>query len=59
MSGFEIALSASSMSAAVASIVYVSYLVRVSGRDRPNNPDLVKHFVESAPMNRLDNVLSK
>lgn len=59
MNAFEVFLSASSLSAAAFSVLYVNHLIKVSGRDRPHNPELVHEFVRTAPMERLDNVFSK
>lgn len=57
MSGFEIILSMTAIAASAGSVFFVSHIVWVSGRDRPNDPELVREFVRTAPMHRLNDVL--
>lgn len=59
MTGFEIVLSAGTITAAMGGIGYVAHLVRTSGRDRPSDPARVAAMVKAAPMDRLDIVLEK
>ncbi len=59
MNAIEIILSGASITAAAGGTLYVRHVVRVSGRDRPNDPDLVRQFVRTAPMHRLNHILSK
>ncbi|MGC9420262.1 MAG: hypothetical protein ACP5EN_14970 [Rhodovulum sp.] len=59
MTELELVVSCASLAAGVLSSFYVAYLVRTSGRDRPDSPDLVWHMVETAPYDRLHNVIRK
>ena len=42
---------------AAASVIYVRHIVKVSGRDRPHVPELVRRCIASAPLHRLKDVL--
>lgn len=46
MTPFEIALSIASVLAAGGSLFYVHWIVRISGRDRPYDPEAVQRFVD-------------
>jgi hypothetical protein len=59
MTPIEIAISLGSFATAGATLTYVSYLVKTSGRDRPHNPEAVRHLLDTAPYDRLDNILSR
>jgi len=59
MNGIEIFMSVGSVAIAVAGLTYVAHIVRVSGRDRPHDPARLRHLIDTAPMERLDNVLAK
>jgi len=58
MTNLEIAISAGSALTAAVTIAYVVHVVHRAGRDRPHDPDRLKRFVEAAPVERLDKVLS-
>lgn len=59
MTAFEIAVGLGSIATAGAGMAYVGYLVKTSGRDRPDDPARVQRFLDTAPYERLDSVLSK
>lgn len=59
MTPLEMMIGTCSVAAAAATVGYVLYVVRHAGRDRPYDPERVKRLVETAPMERLDNVLAK
>ncbi len=59
MGPVEIGMIAGSLLLAAAGTTYVTRLVRISGRDRPENPERVKRVLATAPYDRLDNVLAK
>jgi hypothetical protein len=59
MTTFEMMLSLSSVAAGAATIFYVANLVKISGRDRPEDPERLQRFIEDAPYERLDRVLQK
>ena len=59
MTPLDLTISAGSIAIATAGVAYVVHIVRHAGRDRPNDPTRVQHLVETAPMERLDNVLAK
>jgi hypothetical protein len=52
-------VSVASAFGAAASIGLVIYGLRHAGRDRPAKPVLVEQLVNTAPYERLDNILSK
>lgn len=49
MPAVEIALSVSSLVAGAVSVAFVAYLIRTSGRDRPNDPSRLARFIQNAP----------
>lgn len=53
---FEIILSGVSLAAAITTTLYVWLIIKLSGRDRPNDPDLVREFIHSAPSETLKHV---
>lgn len=59
MTSFDFIMSAGSVLAAGASVVYMAHLFRTSGHDAPNDPVRVRRFVENAPYEGIDNILSK
>lgn len=58
MNGFVLALTIGSVVSAVSGLFYIAHLVKVSGRDRPHDPERVKKFVQNAPFERLALVLN-
>ena len=46
MTHFEMALSIASVFASCAGLLYVRWIVRTSGRDRPYDPEAVQRFVD-------------
>ena len=46
---FDIVVSIASVVLGTAAIVYVIYLCRVSGRDRPRDPERLRRFIAKAP----------
>lgn len=59
MATFDIIVSISSVVLAAITIAYMAYLARVSGRDRPHNPDRLRRFIANAPYNLDDERLSQ
>lgn len=59
MTYLEIFLSAGSVTAATAGIIYVLHIARTSGRGRPIDPARVNAMIKTAPLHRLDRVLDK
>ncbi|MFG6501579.1 hypothetical protein [Sulfitobacter sp. 1A15106] len=51
MATFDIIVSISSVVLAAVTITYVAYLARVSGRDRPHDPERLRRFIANAPYN--------
>lgn len=58
MSVIELLLAIGSVVSAVLSFFFVAHLTKVSGRDRPHDPELVKRLVQNAPFERLALVLN-
>jgi hypothetical protein len=58
MNGFEFALTITSGVTAIFGLFYVAHLVKVSGRDRPRDPESVRRLVRNAPFERLALVLN-
>jgi hypothetical protein len=54
MNTFDIIVSIASVVLGGAAIAYVAYLARVSGRDRPRDPERLRRFIENAPYHLLD-----
>ena len=52
MTSFEYFLSGSSLTAAVAVVVYVRHVVLNSGRNRPNEQTLIRKLIDSVPINK-------
>lgn len=59
MGPIEFGMIAGSLLLAGVGTAYVTRLVRISGRDRPQDAERVKALIATAPYERLDNVLSK
>lgn len=59
MTTLEIVISAGSVVTATATIAYVIHVARHAGRDRPHDPARLKRFVDAAPVERLQSVLTK
>ena len=53
MTGFEIAFSVCVLLVTAAILLYLRHLVRTSGSDPIDDPELVKRFLENAPYHRL------
>jgi hypothetical protein len=51
MATFDIIVSISSIVLAAVTIAYMAYLARVSGRDRPHDPERLRRFIANAPYN--------
>ncbi|MEY8802957.1 hypothetical protein AB9K35_22015 [Leisingera sp. XS_AS12] len=49
MTPFDIIVSVTSVVLAGATVAYAAYLGRVSGRDRPHDPERLRRFIENAP----------
>ncbi len=58
MSGVELTLVMGSVLLAILAVFFVAYVVKISGRDRPRDPERVKRFVQNAPLERLALVLN-
>lgn len=54
MTTFELIVSAASVVLAGAAIAYLAHLARVSGRDRPRDPERLRRFIANAPYDLLD-----
>ena len=57
MTWFEMAFLIVSTLVAVVALAYLVWLLRTSGRDRIDDPNLVERFRETAPIEKLDQVL--
>jgi hypothetical protein len=57
MTGFEIFLCVTWVAFCAAAIVYMHHIVKVSGRDRPRDPERVRRLVASAPYEILEDIL--
>lgn len=51
MAIFDIIVSIASVVLAGVAIAYMAYLARVSGRDRPHDPERLRRFIANAPYN--------
>ncbi len=56
MTTFDIIVSVTSVAAAGVTIAYMSHLAKVSGRDRPHDPERLKRFIRNAPYHKANNV---
>lgn len=54
MTGFEIAFSACVSLITAATLLYLRHLVRTSGNDPIDDPELVNKFIETAPYHLLE-----
>lgn len=59
MTPLDIMTSAACIAFAGAGVAYVAHIIRTSGRDRHEDALRVQHVIESAPYERLDNVIAK
>ncbi|WP_298905025.1 hypothetical protein [uncultured Aliiroseovarius sp.] len=57
MTSFETAFLIVSTLVTAGALAYLVWLLRTSGRDRVDDPDLVEQFRETAPFEKLDQVL--
>lgn len=53
MATFDIIVSIASVVLAAVTIAYMAYLARVSGRDRPHDPERLRRFIANAPYHPL------
>ncbi|MFG6583054.1 hypothetical protein [Sulfitobacter sp. 1A12779] len=53
MATFDIVVSIASVVLAGVTIAYMAYLARVSGRDRPHDPERLRRFIANAPYHLL------
>ena len=51
MATFDIIVTIASVVLAAATIAYMAYLARVSGRNRPHDPERLRRFIANAPYN--------
>jgi hypothetical protein len=58
MNELELILTIGSVVSAVLGLLFVAHLTKVSGRDRPHDPERVKRLVQNAPLERLAMVLN-
>lgn len=53
MATFDIIVSISSVVLAAVTVAYMAYLARVSGRNRPHDPERLRRFIANAPYHLL------
>lgn len=58
MATIDIIVSVASVVLATAAIIYVNYLGRVSGQDRPHDPERLRRFIANAPYHLYDKEVS-
>lgn len=59
MTLLEIAVNGMSLAAAVGGVSYVAWVVKTSGADRRPEPARVRRVIETAPYERISNVIAK
>ena len=59
MTMIEIALNAGALAFALSGVVFVAAVLRTSGSEHVADPQRVAHLVETAPYDRLDNVVTR
>lgn len=59
MTLLEIAVNGASLAAAIGGVSYVAWVVKASGADRSPEPARVRRVIETAPYERISNVIAK
>ncbi len=54
MATFDFIVSIASVVLAGVTIAWMAYLARVSGRDRPHDPERLRQFIANAPYHLLE-----
>ncbi len=58
MTVWEVAFNIAAAVTTIALLLYARYLLKTYGRDRSNDPELVKQFRDIAPYDNLEDLLS-